>query len=68
MESTECETTFTNVGNGLPKKDGKYKVIAKTESKWNGGIFITLMDFRNGRWLPKDGYCELRVMAWAEKL
>lgn len=47
MESTECENIFTNVENGLPEKDGKYKVIAKTESKWNGGIFITLMDFRN---------------------
>ena len=68
MNLMEHVKEFTQVEDGQPEKNGCYEVVVRTQSRWNGGIFLTLMDFRDGRWVPKDGYCELRVMAWAEKL
>ncbi len=58
--------SFTRVENGLPSKDGWYEVVVKTKSIYTGGTFLIQMMFRDGAWVPIDGYCEMHVLSWAE--
>lgn len=65
MTLAEYVKHFVRVENGLPDRDGWYEVVVKTHSVYSGGTFLTQMMFRDGCWIPKDGYCEMHVLSWA---
>lgn len=65
MNLSEHIEIFIPVSEGLPENNGKYEALVSTNSNAFGGSFLTMLEFRNGKWIQKEGYCELNVLAWA---
>ncbi|NMA12185.1 MAG: hypothetical protein GX933_03230 [Chloroflexi bacterium] len=55
---------FTAATLSAPQENGRYQVIVKAASIYQGGTFVTLLDYRGGNWQLPAGYCPLQILAW----
>lgn len=55
---------FTAATLSKPQENGRYQVIVKTASIYQGGTFVTLLDYRGGTWQVPAGYYPLQILAW----
>lgn len=55
---------FTAATLSEPQENGRYQVIVKTASIYQGGTFVTLLDYRGGNWQMPAGYYPLQILAW----
>lgn len=66
MTGNESTEPFIAIDQYQPQKNGNYEVIVRTASIYQGGTFLTRLDFSGGKWITPNGYCPLQVLAWKE--